>query len=384
MARAHPGSGHPRAARHRDHRAAAEWRRRHGLHHDADRFSRGRLVARGAIAAASPGLAVDRGAGTVATQFPAFILGEALQNVAPHATAWLYWYGYDREDTWAWVPSVGLLFTQIPLRFPDGKLPSRGWRWFSWYTVGALAICCAAFATVSVEVAPGVPNPVHIPGIESQDWLGVVVFGGLLAPSFIGSIASLFVRYRRANGLQRTQLRWVLWVLGLVVSVLILSWAVPEDVRLLQEFVQQSAYLSYVLVPLAILVAVLRYRLYEIDRIISRTVSYALVSLVVVGVYLLVVTSVHWLLPELPAIGVAIATLAAAGLFLPVLRWVRRIVDRRFDRERYNAEKVVDAFGDRLRNGADPHTTPQDLTRAVEQTLQPSKVGLWIPGGTRE
>lgn len=314
-----------------------------------------------------------------ATWLPADLLGAAMRDTAPEVTQWLYWYGLDRKDAWAWLPGIGLLFTQIPLRFPDGRLPSRGWRWFSWFTIGAIVAGSAVLSTLSAEVAPGIPNPVHLPGVGEQAWLVLLVFGGLLLPSFVGSIASLFVRYRRAGILQRAQLRWVLWAAALVAAALMASWMLPAEFDAVKEAVK----ISYALIPIAILFAVLRYRLYEINAIISRTASYALVTLVVIGTYLLVVTSVHWLLPDLSAIGVALATLAAAALFLPALRWVQRWVDRRFDRERYDAEKVVDAFGQRLRTGADPHATPDDLIAAVGQTLQPSSVGLWTPRRAR-
>jgi hypothetical protein len=139
--------------------------------------------------------------------------------------------------------------------------------------------------------------------------------------------------------------------------------------------------MSYGLIPIAIAVAVLRYRLYEIDRIISRTAAYALVTLLVLGVYAVVVTSITWLLPGAPAVAVAVATLAAAALALPALRWIRRRVDHRFDRARYDAQRVVESFGERLRNGADPDSAATDLVSAAEQTLQPAAVGLWLVPG---
>jgi hypothetical protein len=314
-----------------------------------------------------------------AATVPVTLLGAALADTAPDVTAWLYWYGFEREDSWVWLPPIGLLFTQIPLRFPDGMLVSRGWRWFSWFTIFAIVAGSVVFSSAPAEVAPGVPNPGYLPWVAEQSWLGVVVFAGLLAPSFLGSLVSLVVRYRRASVLQRAQIRWVLWATSVVVVALILSWNLPEE----SVVINQVVGFSYTLIPIAIGVSVLRYRLYEIDRLISRTAAYALVSLVALGVYVLVVTSVHWLLPDLPAIGVALATLAAAALFLPLLRWVRRLVDRRFDRERYNAEKVVDAFGEHLRTAVNPSSTAGELVQAVEQTLQPASVGLWTPGGSR-
>jgi hypothetical protein len=104
---------------------------------------------------------------------------------------------------------------------------------------------------------------------------------------------------------------------------------------------------------------------------------------VIVGVYVGIVLGIGALLPQANSVGVAIATLAAAAVFLPLLRLVQRLVDRRFNRAAYNAQKVVDAFGERLRNGADPHTASSGLMAAVEQTLQPSTLGVWTPGSTR-
>jgi hypothetical protein len=314
--------------------------------------------------------------GLFASQAPIGALGDVVRLDDPDAATWLYWWGSSREDTWAWVPSIALLFTQVPLRFPTGALPSRRWRWFSWFTIFATVISSAGLATSAPEVAPGIPNPTHVAwSDEGSSVLLVVCLGLLLLPSFVGSLASLFVRYARGDARERAQLRWVFWGACIPIVSLASAWVIPPSPLWLA--VQPWVLATYALIPISILFAVLRYRLYDIDRIISRTASYALVSLVVIGVYLLIVTSVHWILPDLPAIGVALATLAAAALFLPVLRWVRRLVDRRFDRERYNAEKVVDAFGEHLRTDLDPHSTSGELLEAIDTTLQPASVGLW-------
>lgn len=303
---------------------------------------------------------------------PASLLGMALLDSAPQVSAWLFWYGWDRDDTWAWLPPIGLLLTQVPLRFPDGALPTRRWRWFSWYTLLALAVGSALLSTASVEVYPGIANPVHSDALSESTALVVLCFTAL-AVAFIGSLASLVVRYRRADAVQRAQLRWMLWAVTLVVGILIASWIIPDDWTALTGVVL----VSYALIPIAIAVAVLRYRLYEIDRIISRTAAYASATLLVVGVYAAVVTSVAWLLPDATTLAVALATLAAAAAFLPVLRVARRLLDRRFNRAQYDAERVVDAFGERLRTGADPHRAASDLVDAVEQTLEPRVVGVW-------
>ncbi|MDT0182733.1 hypothetical protein Q9S36_21385 [Microbacterium sp. ARD31] len=308
---------------------------------------------------------------------PATLLGEALLDQAPGVSAWLFWYGYDREDTWSWLPPIGLLLTQIPLRFPDGTLPTPRWRWFSWYTIATLVLASAVLSTLSVEVYPGIPNPAHLPALVENP-LTIPMSFGALAIAFVGSLASLVVRYRRADAVERAQLRWMLWAVGLAVAILITSWVIPDP----WPGITGIVLVSYGLIPVAIAIAVLRYRLYEIDRIISRTAAYALVTAVAVAIYAIIVTSVAWLLPDATTLGVALATLVAAAVFLPVLRVSRRLLDRRFNRAQYDAERVVDAFGERLRTVADPHTAASDLTEAVERTLEPSVVGIWTPRPT--
>ncbi len=313
---------------------------------------------------------------------PVTLLGEALRETAPTVTAWLFWFGYDRPDTWAWLPPIGLLLTQIPLRFPTGQLPSPRWRWFSAYTIVALVVCSLVLSTASVEVAPGVPNPIHVGGIIDDSIIGVLPFAAI-AVAMIGSLSSLFVRARRAGPVEAAQLRWMLWSVTIVVFSLIVAWSLPgegDDWSAVQLLVT----LLYGLIPISIAVAVLRYRLFEIDRIISRTAAYALVTVVIIGVYALIVTSVAWLLPDAPTLGVALATLAAAAVFLPVLRVLRRLLDRRFNRAQYDAERVVESFGQRLRTGADPHTAPADLIGAVQRTLEPDVLGIWtVPPAAR-
>jgi hypothetical protein len=308
-------------------------------------------------------------------EIPSQLLGDALRGTAPVAAAWAYWVTSD----WSWVPPVALLFTQIPLRFPDGRLPSPRWRWFSWYTIASIVVASWVISTGATKVAPGIANPTHL------DWTGtertvltLFAFGGLLAPSFIGSIASLFVRYRQADSVARAQLRWVFWGSTIPISLLILNWVLPN----FTDLVSSILLATYALIPIAIGVAVMRYGLYGIDRIISRTVSYAIVTIAIVAVYVGIVLGIGALLPRANSVGVAVATLAAAAVFLPLLRVVQGWVDRRFNRAAYNAQKVVEAFGERLRNGADPHTASVDLLTAVEQTLQPSNLGVWTPRST--
>jgi hypothetical protein len=308
--------------------------------------------------------------GLFVVQSLAQLLGNALLPSAPGAAAWAIWANAD----WSWVPGVGFLFTQIPLRFPDGRLPSPRWRWFSWFTIASIVIASWVESSSDRTVARGVANPTYIAWTATEYTVLTIVALALLIPSFLGSIASLFVRYRRARSVERVQLRWLFWAGCIPVVLTIFGWLAPSNIGYL---LRPLGLVSYAFIPVAIAIAVLRYGLYNIDRIISRTVSYAIVTIVIVGVYVGVVLGIGALLPKANSLGVAIATLAAAAVFLPLLRVVQRLVDRRFNRSAYNAQKVVEAYGARLRSGVDPHSAGVDLVSAVDQTLQPLAVGIW-------
>jgi len=312
---------------------------------------------------------------------PIRLIAEAVLAAQPVLASWLLWFASASDSTWSWIPPVWILLTQIPLHFPDGRLPSPRWRWFFWCTVVALGAGVLAISTSDYEVAPGIQNPAYLPWLQESPLLPVV--GALAIFSFLGSIASLFARYRRADATQRAQLRWMLWAVSVAAGALVISWGLGI---VFQSLVWNSpagviVIAGYALIPIAIGVAVLRYRLYEIDRIISRTTSYALVTLAALVTYTVVVLSITRLLPGLTTLGVALATLSAAALFLPLLRRVQRLVDRRFDRQQYDAQRVVDAYGERIRTGADPHSAAEDLMDAASRTLQPARVGVWTVSG---
>jgi hypothetical protein len=318
-------------------------------------------------------------------QGPTAAVGIATLHSAPRVAAWMLWYG--GQSVWAWLPPIGLLLTQLPLRFPDGRLPSPRWRWFSRYTIGAIVVASALGAVLPRTIdATDLPNPAYLGWGHVSSSTSILVALMLLGTSCFGSLVSLFVRYRNAGSTERTQLRWIFWAFAIVVGVLVSGWfenlllgddSTPGTAGVVARAWDLVGTLTYSLIPLSILFAVLRTGLYSIDRIISRTASYAVVSLGIIAVYFGVVVLLSQLLPSLPSVGVALATLTAAGVFLPLLRLVRRLVDRRFDRAQYDAEKVVTAFGERIRTGADPHTAGADLVDAVERTLQPDAIGLW-------
>lgn len=277
---------------------------------------------------------------------------------------------------WVLLPLIGLLF-------PTGRVETRFGRAIAWQLV-AFATLASVATTVHSGPLPqtGRENPLGVPAL---DGIGMLITGtpGTLwfVALIVGVVIDLALRWRRASEVSRLQYRWL--VFGLTITILAVALAgtgnalAPDELWV--EIWSGVSILAINLIPVSIGIAVTRHGLYEIGRVISRTVSYVIVTVAVVGVYVGVVTSVTALLPDLPTVGVAIATLVAAALALPALRSVQRIVDRRFDRERYDAQALVEHYGERLRTGADPESNTRDLLDVVDRALRPTTIALWTP-----
>jgi len=274
-----------------------------------------------------------------------------------------------------WIPSLVCSATLVPLLFPDGHLPSRSWRPVAWAAVAA--------AAVSVPVTIVTPGPLYyLPQVTNP--LGVDVLGGVVAvvqpattvlafACCLAALVGLVRRYRRARGALRTQLRWFL------AALVALAISVPPAAAFSDTLVGSVVFeVFWALPPIAIGIAVLRYRLYEIDRIISRTVTYAGVSAVLLVIYTTLVTLPSALFEFDSDVLVAGATLAAAAVFVPVRRRVQAVVDRRFNRIHYDARRVVERFGARLQHDQGIDVMAGDLQVAVAATVQPAHVALWI------
>lgn len=300
-------------------------------------------------------------------------IGQALEGWGTHSDL-------PAADAVAWVSAsfsfVGIgLVPVLLILFPTGGLPSPRWRVPFWLTVTAIPVSFAssAFGHSVQRYGRTDPNPVAAPGsvVDAIFIVSQVAF----VLGLVTAVASIIVRYRRGGSLERQQLKWVAFSTGLLVvigSLAIAFYSVSVPVRI-------AIAVTIMMLPITIAIAVLRYKLYAIDRIISRAASYAIVTMLLAGAYSLIVVTATAVIPSLPAVGVAVATLAAAALFLPLLRRIRRVVDRRFNREQYNSTRVVEQFGDRLRSGSDPHMAGVDVVRAVEATLQPAAIGMWTP-----
>jgi MFS family permease len=275
-----------------------------------------------------------------------------------------------------WVACAGFVL----LLTPTGRLPSPRWRWWARIVAAAALLWLLGSIVDPGPLRPEYPeigNPLGVPaGLAAP--LALVLFAALIVlVSLIVGAVSLLLRFRRARGVERLQLRWLIWgavVASLALLVAIASLALNEDFTLLNTALGVSA----AMFPLATGAAILRYRLYDLDRIISRTVAYALLTILLGLGYAAVVLGLGRLLPEGSSLVVAAATLAAAAVFQPARRRVQDLVDRRFNRRRHDAGQTIAAFSARLRDELDLATLTGELLAVVDQTMQPTQASLWL------
>ena len=283
---------------------------------------------------------------------------------------------------YSWAPAIVLLGLAI-LLFPDGRLPSPRWRPVLWsylavvgcYAGGTYALAATALAARHVRVDSGG----GLTAISSATfyWLIFPVFAAFLLSFVVAQV----LNWRHSSGERRQQLKWLLsGTAVLVVSQIIFQpvLALYPNLPQVQLVLGFLVGLGAAALPASMAVAILKYRLYDIDRIISRTLSYALVTGLLIGVYtglVLLATEVFQLRTP---VAVAAATLAAAALFNPLRQRVQRAVDRRFNRARYDADKTVAAFAARLKDAVDLDAVQADLAGVVHQALEPAHVSVWM------
>jgi hypothetical protein len=286
--------------------------------------------------------------------------------------------------TWA---APILLGTPTLLLFPDGTLPSNRWRWVlrTFTALGTAMLLGQAFAELGV--VGRLDLTIDSTGENTNDPGGVYQTVGVasallvlaLMPMWLAWIIRLLRSYRSASGVRRQQLMWVssgaaLCIIGLIAELTVTGSSTT------QAIVHAVGTLMACALPISIGIAIMRYRLYEINRLVSRTVSYALVSAIVVGAYLAVVTTSTGVLGFSSPVAVAASTLVAVVLFNPLRKRLQRVVDRRFNRARYDADAMVSAFVSRLRGAVDLEAVEPELITTVQRAFEPTQVGIWVNG----
>jgi hypothetical protein len=279
---------------------------------------------------------------------------------------------------WNWAPSIALLVTFLLLLFPDGRLLSPRWRWVAWPTAGAIAVL-VTFAAIALwpqrrDIALGLqPDEGDVPWglVPVLVVAAVVLFVGVLA-----SATSLVVRLRRSRGVERQQLKWFTFAGALVAAAGLTLFLPTESVW--TGFLFFAAALS---VPVAAALAILRYRLYDVDVVVNRTLVYGSVTALLAGSYLglvLLLQVAFQPVTEENSLAVALSTLAVAALFRPARNRVQALVDRRFYRRKYDTQRTLEGFAARLRDEIDLDALRAELTGVVAQTMQPAHVSLWL------
>jgi hypothetical protein len=292
---------------------------------------------------------------------------------AGEVAAWIY--------SWLWVPGLGLIVF-LALLFPSGRLPSPHWRSFAWLSVMLVAAgtIMAAFSPGPILSLVSIHNPLGIEGLPNiYQQLQALMF----ALIFVAS-ASLVVRLHHARGVERQQIKWVAYAGALAASASLPTYTVFEavDLRWLELVVRAPALVGILGVPTAVGIAILRYRLYDIDVVINRTLVYGSLTALLAMMYIGGIVVSQWLFVVLTGqestLAVVASTLLIAALFNPLRRRIQAFIDRRFYRGRYDARKTLEAFSARLRDEPDLDAVTDDLVGVVRETMQPAHVSLWL------
>ena len=279
----------------------------------------------------------------------------------------------------AWYLTMALALVFTPLLFPTGHLLSPRWRPVAWLA-GAATAAFTVLATLQPNLAraPGraIVNPIGVAWLADleESRVGVALLS-LMGVLMLAGLGALVVRFRRSRGDERQQLKWITYAGGLL-PLAVLAYLLPEVVGTVIFAV------PLVFLPVAVGIAILRYRLYDIDRLINRTLVYGLLTALLAGVYAGLVLGLGQLFggigTKTPSWVVATATVAVAALFQPARRRIQQVVDRRFNRRRYDAAKTVAAFSVRLRDEVDLDALSAELLAVVDQTIQPTRASLWL------
>jgi hypothetical protein len=319
---------------------------------------------------------------------PVSILMERLFSAPPETLSlglWLLLW----LDGWSWIPLIFPIFL-IPLHFPTGRPPSPRWNWVIWLAVG-MWLFFVVFGSFLDTVRPttggdwSMPNPIGF--VPNDVWNGpiLILWGIGLVTIVSASVVSLFLRYRLAQDVERAQIKWLLFAGAFFVIFYALTFFLtnPNDEWLNNGVNNLLFTLSILAFPVSIAIAIFRYRLYDIDVIIRKTLVYSLVTVLLALVYFGSVILLQRLVSALTGIeqsplAVVISTLAIAALFTPLRQRIQNAVDRRFYRRKYDAQQVLAAFALTARDETDLDALTGELARVVQETLQPEQVSVWL------
>jgi hypothetical protein len=291
---------------------------------------------------------------------------------AAEAAAWIY--------SWVWVPGLGFIVF-LPLLFPSGRLPSPGWRPFAWFSV---LLVVAGTIVAAFSPGPGVGLSIRNPfGMESLPDLNQQLQALMFALIFVAS-ASLVARLHRARGVERQQIKWVAYAGALGGGAALPTYTVLEAVNL--PWLHLAGYVPALVgilgVPTAVGIAITRYRLYDIDILINRTLVYGTLTATLVALYLVGIVVLQrvfvYLTGQQSTLAVVASTLLIAALFNPLRRSLQSFIDRRFYRRKYDARKTLERFSSRLRDETDLDALSDDLVDVVRETMQPTHASLWL------
>ncbi len=321
--------------------------------------------------------------GVAALGLAVLVLSDALYwhaafgEPGPHPTAEVaLWF-----ENWVWIPVLVPLFSLVPLLFPTGAPPSPRWRFVGWVagTTGIVTLVATAVSPGPLQNTEWVTNPLGLGGLGLRT-LSDAAFVIWLA-SALAAVVSLVVRFRRSRGVERQQLKWV------TAAGCLLVVSFPAS-GLLDDYVSELAGWACLLFALlglavAVSVALLRFRLYDLDVVINRALVYGALTAMLAGAYVGSVLLLQIVLSPSSDLAIAASTLAVAALFRPARRRIQELVDRRFFRRKYDAAQTLDRFGMRIRDEVDLGALRAELRSVVADTMQPAHVSVWLrsPGG---
>ena len=284
---------------------------------------------------------------------------------------------------WIWAPGLGLSLVFLPLLFPDGHPPSHRWRPVAW--LGGLSIGLAVVSSMIVLWPER--GPALVTGDENPSHVVNVLVGFIALPLMLlaglGAVISLFVRFHRARGDERQQIKW--FASAAALTLVYISVFGQSTLRGLPGVIVALSFLLVIpSIPIATGIAIARYRLYDIDLLINRTLVYGSLTLMLALIYFGGVATTQAIFgaltgqEEQPQLAVVVSTLVIAALFLPLRRRIQSFIDRRFYRKKYDAGKTVEAFSAKLRDETNLDALSVDLVGVVKETMQPAHVSLWL------